>query len=260
MPSLLFKESDHMKITVCAIGTGLTFLLIASSFAGILQEVDSLSAVGDIKSCEQALILLENECARSPESFDVHWRAARACRDYAAAIRYRGEKDWEKNSSRFGKKGMAYAEKAIALAPEKVEGHFYFAINVGIYADGVSILTALKEGLKGKTQNNLEKAYQIDKDYKDGGPAFALGRFWAVVPWPYQDKKKAMKYYREYQTYNKNNAYWEERTLDIAEFLIDDGKEYWPEARALLKKVTAGKNSYLAAQAMRLIDKIDGKK
>jgi hypothetical protein len=249
-----------MKIITGAIETCLFFIMTASSFAGILEEADSLSAIGDMKSCEQALTLLENEITRSPGSFDCYWRAARVYRDYAAAIRYSGDKEWEKKSCRLGKKGMAYAEKAIALAPEKVEGYFYFAVNVGIYADGVSILTALKEGLKGKTQNNLEKAYQIDKDYKDGGPAFALGRFWAVVPWPYQDKKKAMKYYREYQTYNKTNAYWEERTLDLAEFLIDAGKEYHTEARALLRKVAAGKNSYLAAQATGLIDKIDGKK
>jgi hypothetical protein len=232
----------------------------APSFAGILDEADSLSAVGDVKSCEQALTLLENECNRSPGSFEVHWRAARACRDYAAAIRYTGGKNWEKNSSRFGKKGMAYAEKAMARAPEKVEGYFYFAINVGIYADGVSVLTALKEGLKGKTQTSLEKAYAINRSYRDGGPAFALGRFWAVVPWPYQDKKKAMKYYREYQTLNKNDSYWQERTLNLAEFLVNAGKDYHAEARALLQKVTTGKNSYLAAQATGLIDKIDGKK
>ena len=50
------------------------------------------------------------------------------------------------------------------------------------------------------------------------------------------------------------------RTLDLAEFLVDAGKVHQIEARALLKKVAAGKNSYLAAQATGLCDKIDGKK
>jgi hypothetical protein len=249
-----------MKITAVMIVSCLTLIMTVCSFAGIVEEADSLAAIGDMKNCEQALALLEKECARSPERYDLFWRAASVCRDYAAAIRHNWDKEWQKKSSRLGKKGMAYAEKAIALAPEKVEGYFYYAVNVGIYADGVSVLTALKEGLKGKTQHNLEKAYAINKQYLDGGPAFALGRFWAVVPWPYQDKKKAMKYYREYQTLNKNNAYGEERTFNMAEFFMDAGKEYRTEALTLLKKVAAGKNNYLAAQATGLIEKIEAKK
>ena len=70
---------------------------------------------------------------------------------------------------------------------------------MGVYSDGVSILTALGEGLKDKTQNSFEKTYDIDKMYKEGGPMLSLGRFWAVLPWPMRDRKKSLKYYREYQ-------------------------------------------------------------
>jgi hypothetical protein len=233
--------------------------LAAGLYAGVLEKTDSLVAIGTTQSCEQALNLIEQECTRSPESFDSFWRAASICRDYAAALRHGGDSNWKNKSALLGKKGMSYAEKAITLAPDKVEGYYYYGVNVGMYADGVSIVTALKEGLKGKTQNNLEKAYTINKRYKDGGPAYALGRFWAVVPWPYQDKKKAMNYYREYQSNNKSNAYWEERTLYFAEFLIDTGKEYRTEARALLRKVQAGKNRYCAARATDLLNKIPDK-
>ncbi len=64
----------------------------------------------------------------------------------------------------------------------------------------MSIFTALKEGLKDKTQTSFETAYGIDKNFNKGGPILSLGRFWAVLPWPLKDKKKSLEYYREFQT------------------------------------------------------------
>ena len=86
---------------------------------------------------------------------------------------------------------MGFAEKAITLAPDKVEGYYYYGLSVGIYSDGVSILTALSEGLKNKTQQSFETAYKIDKTYNRGGPMLSLGRFWTVLPWPMNDEDKA---------------------------------------------------------------------
>ena len=50
----------------------------------------------------------------------------------------------------YGKEGMKYGEKAIQLNPGGVEGHYYYGLSVGIYSDGVSVFTALKEGAQGK--------------------------------------------------------------------------------------------------------------
>jgi hypothetical protein len=71
-----------------------------------------------------------------------------------------------------------------------------------VSSDGVSVFTALKEGLKDKTQTSFEKTYAIDKMYKEGGPMISLGRFWAVLPWPMRDREKSLQYYREYQLAN----------------------------------------------------------
>lgn len=231
-------------------------VLTGVTYSGSIEQTDSLLSLGGIHHTGEALKLIEKAVTASPGDFELHWKAASVCRDYAAALRQGGDKEWEKKSARLGKKGMEYAEKAMAIAPDSVQGYFYYAVNVGIYADGVSVVTALKEGLKGKTQSNLEKAYQINRKYKDGGPAFALGRFWAVVPWPFQDKKKALMYYREYQKLNHDNAYWEERSLNLAEFLADLGKEHRTETQELLKKVAAGTNKNLAKRAQALLEKM----
>ena len=58
-------------------------------------------------------------------------------------------------------------------------------MSVVIYSNGVSIFTALAEGLKGKIQSSFEKAYELDKMMVDAGPILSLGRFWSVLHEPY---------------------------------------------------------------------------
>jgi hypothetical protein len=77
---------------------------------------------------------------------------------------------------------MKYGDKAIALNPNGIEGNFWYGLSVGNYSDSVSVITALKEGLKDKTQKSFEKSYQVNKMYNYGGPIKALDRFWFVLP------------------------------------------------------------------------------
>jgi hypothetical protein len=147
---------------------------------------------------------------------------------------------------------MQYAKKAIELKPERPEGYYYYGLNVGIYSDGVSILTALSEGLKDKTQQSFEKAYAINKMYKDGGPMLSLGRFWAVLPWPLRDRKKALAYYREYQQtpYFANNT---EAQLFLAELLIQMGGDAnKTEAKGYVEKGLQSEDPYFKNWAQQL--------
>ncbi len=152
---------------------------------------------------------------------------------------------------------MKYAEKAVEQRPDKPDGHYYYGLNAGIYSDGVSIFTALAEGLKSKTQSSFEKAYVLDKMYNEAGPILALGRFWAVVPWPYKDKKKALKFYREYQKTRYFNKKVEGK-IYLAEVLLElKGKENKEEAKALLKKASRSDEKYFIDWAKRLLRKIE---
>jgi hypothetical protein len=106
---------------------------------------------------------------------------------------------------------------------------------VGIYADGVSILTALAEGLKDKTQSNFEKAYKIDKMYEEAGPVLSLARFWSVLPWPLKDNDKSLEYFKEYSKLYPDKA---EYLIYYAEVLMDEGgKDNKAKAGQLADKV-----------------------
>jgi len=152
---------------------------------------------------------------------------------------------------------MGFAEKAIALATDKVEGYYYYGLSVGIYSDGVSILTALSEGLKNKTQESFEAAYKIDKTYNKGGPMLSLGRFWTVLPWPMNDEDKALAYLREYQAAGFLDGS-DEGKIYLSELLIDiGGKDNEAEARQLLQAAAQSPETYFSNWAKRLLKDLD---
>ena len=246
-----------MTRTICVVLFPVVFAFSLFGQEAVLHEADSLAATKNMENLTRAMGLYDRVCAAEPQNYDARWKFASVSRNCATRLMHRGEKGWEKRSEVISKKGMQYAERAIALNPKGVEGYFYYASCVASYADAVSILRALKEGLKNKTQTNLEKAYELDKTFQDGGPAFAVGRFWAVVPWPFQDRKKALAYYQEYLKIKKLDLYFEERYVSVSELLVDMGKEHYAQARELLDTViNAGKDAYNKKKAQELLKKI----
>ena len=146
-------------------------------------------------------------------------------------------------------------QELMAAEPERPDGHYYYGLNVGTYSDGVSVFTALREGLKDKTQKSFEKAYELDRMYHRAGPVLSLARFWAVLPWPLYDRKKALAYHREYQQtpFFAENA---EAHFFLGELLGQiGGPENRAESRRWLEKAAASSDTYYRAQARKLLEK-----
>jgi len=240
---------------------GLVFLLVFISPMGLmaeeyLSEADALYNQGGMENYKEAIDLYLKALEANPDDCEANWKCARAYRDYGEEAKKRNVEGWKDICARHGKEGMKYAQKAIEQGPNKPDGYYYYGLNVGIYSDGVSILTALAEGLKNKTQSSFEKAYELDKMYDEAGPILALGRFWAVVPWPFKDKEKALTYYREYQA-TKYFTDKDEGKIYLAELLLKlKGKGDEAEAKALVEKVAQSDDRYFREWATRLLAKI----
>lgn len=219
--------------------------LMAQDFTA---DADAAYAKGGLDNLKKSTELYAKAVQANPSNFEVAWKASRACRAYANLTKESNVAGWKDLCKKYGKLGMDYAEKAQKIDPNKAEGFYYYGLAVGSYADGVSIVTALKEGLKGKTQSGFENAYAKNKMYDDGGPILALGRFWMVLPWPMKDNKKAEQYIREYVKLFPNNA---ESQCYLGELLIDMKKK--DEAKTWLNKAAASSNRYWAAEAKRLL-------
>ena len=229
----------------------LFFALVAVA-VDYLAEADKIFDEGGIENFKKSIELYQKAVEQQSDDYEANWKLARAYREYADKSKKKGVEGWKDICAKSGKEGMAYAKKAIDLKPERPEGYYYYGLNVGIYSDGVSILTAIAEGLKDKTQQSFEKAYEINKMYKDGGPMLALGRFWAVLPWPMRDRKKALAYYREYQQteYFATNT---EAQIYLAELLIQmGGDKNKAEAKGYVEKALQSDDPYFKDWAARL--------
>jgi hypothetical protein len=211
--------------------------VVVQAKVDMLANADELIEKGGLDNCKKALDICLDEVKKDPNSYKTNWMAAMACREYGNETKKAEGPGWEAVCKEYGKKGMGYADKAIQIDPKKPEGYYWYGMSVGIYSDGVSILTALKEGLKDKTQNSFETAYKIDKMYDKAGPIVALGRFWQVLPWPLNDNDKALEYYREFQKtkyYKTSDAV--EFNVYLAELLMGDS-DTKGEAKVLLEEV-----------------------
>ena len=221
-----------------------------------LAKADKLFTKGGLDNYKQAIELYKQVLAKNPNDYEANWKAARAHREYGEAAKTGKIDGWKEICAKYGKAGMNYAQKATKVEPEKADGYYYYGLNVGIYSDGVSMFTALSEGLKDKTQNSFEKTYALDKMYEQGGPMVALGRFWQVLPWPMRDRKKSLKYYREYQAtkYFADNI---EVHIYLGELLIQiGGQKNKSEAKGYLEKAAKSNDVFFKERATELLKKI----
>lgn len=220
----------------------------------VMSQVQDLFDRKGLENYKKALDLSIAAAKKDPKSYKANWMAAKACRLYGMDTQELGLSDWEDTCKKYGKVGMAYAEKAVKLNPNKPDGQYWYGMNVGIYSDSVSILTALREGLKDKTQDSFEAAYKSDKNYDNGGPIASLGRFWFVLPWPLNDEDLSMEYYREFQ---KTKHFGIPDTVHVHVYfgeLLIDSRSTRKEGKTMLEEVPKiSKNKYWNKQAKDLL-------
>ncbi|MBC2712710.1 MAG: hypothetical protein HGJ94_17500 [Desulfosarcina sp.] len=244
---------QFLRIALLLFAAILTPLLV---LAGSIADADALYEQGGTVNLFNAINMCETFLEKSPENFEGNWKCARACREYGENAKKSNYDGWEQICAEYGKKGMKYASKAKALDPNHPAGYYFYGLNAGIYSDGTSIITAVKEGLKNKTQSSFEKVYELDKAYEEAGAILALGRFWAVLPWPLYDKKKALNYYREFQQTEYFQSSIEGRVY-LSELLIAlGGDRNKAEAKDLLTQSVQAGEPYFRNWAQRLLDKI----
>ncbi len=242
--------------------TVIAIAILFSPLAGqeLLKQSDELFIKayynGGSQTHKAALDLSIKAIEAGDQSYEAYWRAARGCRSYAEEVKrenLKNEAAWKPVCIRYGRMGMNYGDKAIQLNPQRVEGWIYYGLSVGNYADGVSMFTAVKEGLVNKTRESFEKAYAIDKTFMWGAPLTALGRMWNILPWPLKDNKRSLKYLREAQRLVPDNP---EGQVYLGLVLLESGADKdRAEGKALLLKASTGRIAYFADWAKRELAK-----
>ncbi|HOR42216.1 MAG TPA: hypothetical protein PK111_03505 [Atribacterota bacterium] len=224
-----------------------TAMVIAADY---LAEADAIYEKDNLASVAESLPLYRKAVEENPDSYEANWKMARALREYADLSMQAEVADWKDICKTYGKEGLKFAEVAKDLEPDRVEGNLHYGLSAGTYSDGISILKAIKEGLRTKTEKAFEKAYEIDKMYDDAAPILSLARMWHQLPWPYQKEKTSEKYFEEYYQLFPDNP---QGLVYYAELLKDRGKK--EQAIELLNKAAQSGHPYFSKRANELLAK-----
>lgn len=129
-----------------------------------------------------------------PQNFDIAWRVARLV--YFAGNFGAGYDTFSKEKKMgLFKYGFEAANIARKTKPERVEGYYWYATNLGSYGMTKGVFSALSYAEEAR--DSLLQAAKIDPKYHWGGPYRILGRFYQEAPGfiSFGDKKKAEHYF-----------------------------------------------------------------
>jgi hypothetical protein len=178
----------------------------------------------NLESARRAADIWTAALAGEPKNFEAAWKLARA--DY-----WLGGHAPERERRAFLENGIEAGRKASAAQPNRAEGYFWTAANMGTLAESFG----LRQGLKYRkpVKEALETALRIDPAFAQGSPDRALGRWYFKVPGLFGGSdKQAEAHLRASLKFNPNST---ASHYFLAELLIDAGRK--AEARAELQKV-----------------------
>src|SRR5262245_7405168 len=138
------------------------------------HDVDDLMTFGeDLERDKQSLAVVEKSLVKYGSTYQFLWRASRACY-------FVGDQVAEAEKIRFFERGVETGQRAIALEPNAVEGHFWLAANYGGLAEQKGPFKALQ--LIKKIRAGMETVLQINEGYQNGAAYLALGEIDRQLP------------------------------------------------------------------------------
>ena len=188
-------------------------------------EADALYADRvNLSSAKRAAEIWSSSLAADPRNFETAWKLSRA--DY-----WLGTHGPEAERRSALEAGIDAARKASALQPNRPEGYFWLAANMGALAESFG----LRQGLKYRKpiKDALETVLRLDPAFMEGSADRALGRWYFKVPKLFGgDRKQAEVHLRKSLTYNPESTV---SHFFLGELLQDEGRD--AEARAEFQKV-----------------------
>lgn len=191
------------------------------------NDPDALYAQRDnLASAQHAERLWAERLAKHPQDFESAWKLARA--------RYwLGTHGPESERKSALERGIEAGRAAVRVQPNKPEGHFWIAANMGALAESFGLRQGLR--YRGAIKEELLTVLKLDPAFQSGSADRALGRWYFKVPGLFGgSKKKSEEHLRKSLTYDPNSA---ASLFFLAETLTE--LERTQEARATLEKLLA---------------------
>ena len=178
----------------------------------------------DLASARRAVAVWQSRLSRDARDFESAWKLARA--------RYwLGGHAASSEARQILEDGIAAAKTAAALRPDRPEGHFWMAANMGALAESFGMRQGIK--YRGAIKDALLTVLKLDPAFQQGSADRALGRWYYKVPGLFGgSKKKSEEHLRKSLTYAPQST---ASHFFLAETLFELDRD--AEARAELQRV-----------------------
>lgn len=188
-------------------------------------DPDALYAAREnLASARSAAAIWADRLTRNARDFEAAWKLARA--HY-----WLGGHAPEHERKTLLEQGIRAGRAAVAVEPNRPEGHFWIAANMGALAESFGLRQGLK--YRGDIRDELMIVLKLSPAFQDGSADRALGRWYYKVPGLFGgSKKKSEEHLRRSLTYNQNST---SSRFFLAETLLELDRE--AEAKAELKRV-----------------------
>jgi hypothetical protein len=193
-----------------------------------MAQADELYKTRDQGASQKAIgKILREQLSKDPNSFEANWRLAQLL-----SFQANGMPDGSEIKAAIGKAAWQAGDLAVAARGDDVRGQYWAAVGIGLYSEGVGILTALSQGLEGKFRSRAQAAMRLAPDYLDGAPVVLWGRYFYKLPWPKKNIDESVKILSEVVKSHPGNL---RAMLYLADSIADNGRK--DEARKLLQEV-----------------------
>jgi tetratricopeptide (TPR) repeat protein len=167
----------------------------ASAQAADADALYRQRAVGT--SAKQAADIWLGRLRANRSDFESAWKLARA--DY-----WLGGHAPQAERKTYLEAGIEAGRTAAKLQPNRPEGHFWIAANMGALAESFGLRQGLK--YRGDIRDELTAVLKLDAGFQQGSADRALGRWYYKVPGLFGgSKKKSEEHLRRSLTYNQNS-------------------------------------------------------
>ncbi len=139
-----------------------------------IRDADRLFSHGeDAARDRQSLEIVEKAMTADANNYQLLWRLARSCY-------YVCDEAGSADKLRYFERGIEAGQKAVALQPNSVEGHFWLGVCYGGYSEVKGALKALATVKKIRAE--METVLRLNAGYEEGNAYLALGEMDRELP------------------------------------------------------------------------------
>ena len=159
-------------------GAACLTLAMASHAAGalparVIEADDYFLGRAKLENVQQGVALLKQEAGQNAKSYEVWWRLAKF-------YNYIGRRTQGNERMKALEAGIETGKKAVALNPNRVEGHFWLGANYGLKAEESDWLEGLR--LIDPVRREMEITIKLDPDYEEASGLRTLARIYYRAP------------------------------------------------------------------------------